>query len=84
MVKPKQVTQAKKNLKNEISSESTKLVLNFKKASSLNMEVYAQEREKLINETAYYLAEARDFIPGFDIKDWLDAEKQIDAMPGSS
>ena len=38
-----------------------------------------EEREKMIAEGAYYLAQQRGFERGDPIGDWLEAEKQIDA-----
>jgi len=31
----------------------------------------------MITETAYYKAESRGFIPGHEIEDWLEAEKEV-------
>lgn len=36
-----------------------------------------QYLEKMIAEAAYYRAEKRGFVPGFDFSDWLEAEKEI-------
>jgi hypothetical protein len=36
----------------------------------------------LIQETAYYKAEARGFSPGYEEQDWLEAEAQIKARLG--
>jgi len=30
-----------------------------------------------IEQTAYYLAERRGFSPGYELEDWLQAEKQV-------
>ena len=40
--------------------------------------VTAEEREHMIAEAAYYLAERRDFQGGDPIQDWLEAEAEID------
>ncbi len=40
----------------------------------------AEERERLIAETAYRIAELRDFGGGHELDDWLEAEKEVDAM----
>ncbi len=37
------------------------------------------QRQRMIAEAAYYLAEKRGFAPGHDAADWAAAEKQIDA-----
>jgi hypothetical protein len=36
----------------------------------------------LIQESAYYKAEARGFSPGYEEQDWLEAEAQIKAQLG--
>lgn len=38
-----------------------------------------EARRRLIAEAAYYKAEARGFVPGFEETDWLVAEQEIDA-----
>jgi hypothetical protein len=40
----------------------------------------AEEREQLIAETAYRIAELRGFGAGHDLDDWLEAEREVDAM----
>jgi hypothetical protein len=37
------------------------------------------ERLKKIAEAAYRRAQQRNFAPGHDIEDWLEAEKEVDA-----
>ena len=36
--------------------------------------------DKMVNEAAYYLAEKRNFAPGYEEEDWLAAKKQIMAQ----
>lgn len=36
------------------------------------------QREAMIREAAYYLAQARGFTPGHDLEDWLSAEAAIE------
>lgn len=40
--------------------------------------VSTEQREHMIAEAAYYLAEQRGFHDGDPLQDWLDAEKEID------
>lgn len=40
----------------------------------------AQQRHEMIAIAAYYLAEQRGFAPGGADRDWLKAERTIDAM----
>lgn len=37
-----------------------------------------ERRHELISEAAYFRAEARGFLPGGDLDDWLDAEAEVD------
>lgn len=37
----------------------------------------SDEVYRLIQETAYFKAEARQFAPGVELQDWLDAEKEV-------
>ena len=39
-----------------------------------------QDYQEMIAEAAYYKAEQRGFVPGFEEQDWLDAENDILAM----
>ena len=43
-------------------------------------EVTPEERHHLISEAAYYHAERRSFIPGYELDDWLNAEAEIERM----
>lgn len=43
-----------------------------------------EQRQFMICEAAYYIAEHRGFEPGHDVDDWLEAEQQIDAVLTSS
>lgn len=38
------------------------------------------ERIAMIAENAYYRAERRGFVPGYDLEDWLAAESEIDTL----
>jgi hypothetical protein len=37
------------------------------------------ERHRLISDLAYRKAQLRDFAPGGEIEDWLEAEREVDA-----
>jgi hypothetical protein len=45
-------------------------------------QVDAQTRLAMIQEAAYYKAEARNFASGFEAEDWAAAEREIDAILG--
>ena len=38
----------------------------------------SSERWQRIAEAAYYKAERRGFVPGYEERDWLDAESEMD------
>ncbi|MDY6943601.1 MAG: DUF2934 domain-containing protein [Pseudomonadota bacterium] len=38
------------------------------------------ERERMIAEAAYYLAEQRGFVQGTELDDWLNAESAVEAL----
>jgi DUF2934 family protein len=48
-----------------------------KRPSLPDVEIY-----RLIQESAYYKAEARGFSPGYEEQDWLEAEAEIKARLG--
>ncbi len=37
-----------------------------------------EERHQLIAEAAYFRAERRNFTPGYELEDWLDAEAEVE------
>lgn len=39
-----------------------------------------EDRRRLIAEAAYFRAEQRGFVPGYELADWLAAEIEIDAL----
>ena len=43
----------------------------------------ASERRQMIAVAAYYRAQARNFEPGRQLEDWLEAEAKIDATAGA-
>jgi len=38
------------------------------------------QRQAMIAEAAYYRAQKRGFVAGEELADWLEAEKEIDAL----
>jgi hypothetical protein len=40
------------------------------------------DRQQMIAERAYQLAEQRGFAPGAELEDWLAAEREVDARLG--
>jgi hypothetical protein len=43
-----------------------------------------EERQHLISEAAYYHAESRSFVPGYELDDWLNAEAEVEMMLSKS
>lgn len=37
----------------------------------------SSERQQMIAEAAYYRAQQRGFVAGYDLEDWLRAEKEL-------
>jgi len=43
-----------------------------------------EQMKAMIAKTAYYKAEQRGFVPGFEEDDWLAAEREVQAMVGKT
>jgi len=50
------------------------------KSSSFKTKPTAQELYEIIAQTAYFKAEHRKFMPGYEESDWLEAEKEIKTL----
>jgi hypothetical protein len=37
-------------------------------------------RRQMVSEAAYFLSQKRGFIAGYELNDWLQAERQIDSQ----
>lgn len=59
------------------SSAKTSKVSRSKKSKS-SIKITPEQREHMIAEAAYFLAEQRGFTGGDAITDWLQAESEID------
>jgi len=53
---------------------------SVKKAPAPTRRVSDQERYEMIQRHAYFLAEARNFEPGHELEDWIEAERFVDEM----
>lgn len=49
----------------------------MKPNASTQQSVSLEQRNAMIAEAAYYLAQGRAFAPGCELADWLEAEQQI-------
>ncbi len=52
------------------------------RASTRPYRATPEERQRMIAEAAYYRAERRGFVAGDPMRDWLEAEAEIDAKLG--
>jgi DUF2934 family protein len=46
------------------------------------LDISPQERQRMIEEAAYYRAQQRGFAPGNEMEDWVAAETEVDARLG--
>lgn len=54
------------------------------KATFVGEQIIYKDREARIAELAYLRAEQRGFAAGFEVEDWLAAEKEVDAVLSSA
>ena len=66
-------------VKSKKTSKKKKPVLSVK-TKKTNPYKPDQDYQEMIAEAAYYKAEQRGFIPGFEEEDWLEAENEIMSM----
>ena len=59
------------------SRKSTSSKKRLQPASVQDSNTSAGEKQHMLNEAAYFIAEQRDFTPGSELEDWLLAETQI-------
>lgn len=86
----KKKASKKKTSKKEVSSKKKTAASTVKKKTSSTgkpkkstpsaVEISPEERWRMIATTAYLKAEARNFAPGHEKDDWLQAEKEVDAL----
>ena len=61
-------------------STPPKSTASRKKAAPAHVAPSQEMINKMIEEAAYFLAEKRQFAPGFEEQDWLEAKQQIMAQ----
>ncbi len=64
----------KKNSRKELDS----IGRDSEYSNPVSTEVSEEERRHLIAESAYFRAERRSFVPGYELEDWLAAEIEIE------
>ncbi len=62
------------------ATASTKISRSAKKTRPQPVSVSAEERRQMIEESAYFRAQERDFQGGDPIADWLLSEKEVDKL----
>ena len=72
-------TAAKINKTAAVRIDADKTQMKEAAASPATSEVTNKERYQLIAEAAYFRAERRNFVPGHELEDWLEAEAEIEA-----
>lgn len=66
---PEQQPQAEANP--QVTSEATQ------EAAGETQPASAAPRQEAVAKAAYYKAEQRGFAPGYEMQDWLDAEREL-------
>jgi hypothetical protein len=73
-------------MKDKVKSTPSKRKISGKVAPSVIMESEpfpgVEDRLNYLSTAAYYKAEARGFMPGQELGDWLEAEAEFDVMEG--
>lgn len=69
-----------------VKSKSKSAVKNTKKDASIihamsHRPEFRNRIDEMIAEAAYYKAEKRNFDDGFEMEDWLEAEREINENP---
>ena len=71
--------RAKRSRSGAASTADTKRTAQ-KASATVTRSVSADQRQAMIAETAYRRAEARGFRGGDPVQDWLEGEKEVDAL----
>jgi hypothetical protein len=72
----KKTVSARKAPAKKVAKKST--ITSKPHTSSIN--ITSEERWKMIAIAAYHKAEKRGFVPGNELQDWAEAEKEIDEL----
>lgn len=68
---------------NNVKSRKTPQIMKFalsEKFKKSTAHIPNQDYHEMVSQAAYYKAEQRDFIPGYEEEDWLAAENEILSM----
>lgn len=80
MNKQQATTQAEKNAATQSKSVPTEQ--KDEKQVATKDAPSGDARDELIRRTAYSFYEARSYVSGYELEDWLKAEMQVDQMLG--
>lgn len=76
----KKVVSKKKVSKKKVSKKKAVSKKKVSKRAGATPVISARERYEMIQTHAYFLAERRNFAPGHEHDDWLEAERFVDRM----
>ena len=81
---PKRTSTTKTRTASKAAPARKKAASPKRAASTQSPPVYMtrEERWRMVAEAAYHKAEKRGFASGHEVEDWLDAEREIDALFG--
>jgi len=66
---------------NEVKTSKQQRNLNQRTtAMTVAPHIATPNHQTMIAEAAYYAAQRRGFVPGFELDDWLTAEREIEKM----
>jgi len=68
------------NMTDSIGIEPDTARMRTTATSSASTGVSSEEKHQLIAKAAYFRAERRSFVPGYELEDWLDAEAEIEKI----
>lgn len=72
------ITTTVRNTTRRVSKTKTPATTTSRCAASVTLT--PEQRHRMIQEAAYFIAERRQFSNGCPTQDWLEAEDQIDRM----
>lgn len=79
MAKTENVSESKQTTTAKRTSSAKKATSGSARSSRSVKASPSIDRERMVSEAAYFLAEQRGFAGGDPLQDWLQAEQQVDA-----
>jgi hypothetical protein len=78
--KAKMAVQKSTSASASAAKPAAKEAVQIKPAAKVGKAVSPAERQRMIAEAAYYIAQKRGFSAGQDVQDWTAAEKKVDSQ----